>query len=56
MIEEDETCSIFAIGPHENFYDLIKTRLKQVKALLAKVRVARKNKAEPKKKKAERKK
>ncbi|MBF0503227.1 MAG: type II toxin-antitoxin system RelE/ParE family toxin [Candidatus Riflebacteria bacterium] len=50
MVEEDETCTVIAIGPHENFYDLVRTRLKLVKSLLEKVRAARQKKSEPKKK------
>lgn len=52
MIEEDQTCTIFAIGPRENFYALVKTRRGQIKGLLDKVRIARQKKSEPKKKKA----
>lgn len=52
MIEEDQTCSVLAIGAHENFYDLVKSRIKQVRALLEKVRAARQKKSEPKKKKS----
>lgn len=51
MVEEDQTCSVLAIGPHENFYALVKKRREQVKTLLEKVRVARQKKSEPKKKK-----
>ncbi len=49
MVEENKTCSILAIGPHQNFYALVKSRLKQVKALLDKVIAARQKKSEPKK-------
>lgn len=48
LLEEDQTCTIFAIGPRENFYDLVKKRVSQVKALLKKVMDARKRKSEPK--------
>jgi len=51
MIEEDQTCSVLAIGAHENFYDLVKSRIKQVRVLLEKIRAARQKKSEPKKKK-----
>lgn len=48
LIEEEKTCSILAIGPHENFYDMVKKRVKQVKDLLKKVLEARQKKSEPK--------
>jgi len=49
MVEEDQTCSILAIGPHENFYDLVKRRREKVKKLLEKVLIARQKKSEAKK-------
>ncbi len=52
MVEEDQTCSIMAIGPHQNFYELVRNRRKQVKTLLDKVLAARQKKSEPKKDKS----
>ncbi|PIY26726.1 MAG: hypothetical protein COZ11_01895 [Deltaproteobacteria bacterium CG_4_10_14_3_um_filter_51_14] len=52
MLEEDQICSILAIGPHQNFYDLVKSRLGQIKALLKKVHAAQQKKSEPKKDKS----
>lgn len=49
LIEEDQACSVLAIGPHQNFYDLVRKRMKLVKDLLNKVRAERQKKSEPKK-------
>ena len=49
LLEEDQTCSVLAIGPHQNFYDLVRKRVKQIKDLLQKVRAERQKKSEPKK-------
>lgn len=39
IIQEDERlCTIIAIGPHENFYDLVARRIPQLQTLLKKVR------------------
>lgn len=45
--EEDQICTVFAIGPHENFYAFVARRATQLKALLAKVRAAKRKSAEP---------
>lgn len=50
LIEEDQTCSVFAIGPHQNFYDLVAKRVSHIKPLLEKVREERRKKSQPKEK------
>lgn len=49
FLEEDKVCLVFALGPHENFYDLVSKRAKAVKPLLEKVREANRKKSENKK-------
>jgi mRNA-degrading endonuclease RelE of RelBE toxin-antitoxin system len=46
--EEESVCLVFAIGTHENFYDLVERRVKSVKPLLEKVREANRKKSEKK--------
>lgn len=38
VLEADKVCLIVAIGPHENFYDLVARRAKLLKALLKRIR------------------
>ncbi|MBF0500030.1 MAG: type II toxin-antitoxin system RelE/ParE family toxin [Candidatus Riflebacteria bacterium] len=42
IIEADKVCLVFAIGPHENFYDLVSRRASQLKGLLKEVKEANK--------------
>ena len=48
LLEEDKVCLVFALGPHENFYDLVSRRVKIVQPLLDKVREANRKKSEKK--------
>ena len=40
ILEVDKDCLFVAIGPHENFYDLVARRAKQLKGLLKKIKEA----------------
>jgi mRNA-degrading endonuclease RelE of RelBE toxin-antitoxin system len=48
LIEEDKVCLVFAVGTHENFYDLVSKRVKAVKPLLEKIRKANREKSKKK--------
>ena len=48
LLEEEKVCLVFALGPHENFYDLVSRRAKIVKPLLEKVREVNRKKSEKK--------
>ncbi len=48
LLEEDRTCTVLAVGPHQNFYDLVKKRVKLIQDLLKKVRAERQKKSAPK--------
>ena len=41
LLEDRQTCIVFAIGPHENFYNWAAKKVKQIKPLLENVRAAK---------------
>jgi mRNA-degrading endonuclease RelE of RelBE toxin-antitoxin system len=41
LLEDRRTCIVFAIGPHENFYDWAAKKIKQIKPLIEEVRAAK---------------
>ena len=45
VLETAVVCLIVAVGPHENFYDLVARRAKKLKGLLKEVNAAAGNKA-----------
>lgn len=55
LIEEQKICIVFAVGPHENFYDAAAKKARLIKPLIDKVREAKKQVfAKPKKGRATR--
>lgn len=38
IVEKDRKCVVFAIGPHENFYNMAEKRARQMKRLLEQVK------------------
>jgi mRNA-degrading endonuclease RelE of RelBE toxin-antitoxin system len=55
LLEEQKTCIVFAVGPHENFYAAAAKKAKLIKPLIDKVREAKKQVfAKPKKGRATR--
>ena len=49
LLEDRRTCIVFAIGPHENFYNWAAKKIKQIKPLVDEVRAAKRLAASSKK-------
>jgi len=49
LLEDRRTCIVFAIGPHENFYNWAAKKIKQIKPLVDEVRAAKRLAASDKK-------